>query len=316
MKLSTMLLLKNANIDYSDYIHLDGDMLRKYQLALLEITDDIVEVCEQEHITYQLSGGSCLGAVRHKGFIPWDDDMDINMLGDHFERFIKTFQKKYGDKYWIHTCHTKDYGLLVSRIRLKDSVMRIHQDINNPEAGFFVDIFRLENTPDNPLLRKLHGVLCMGMGLLLSCRKYYKDRDIMRELGKNDKELMQSIKFKVNLGRLLSFMSLKKWAEATQKCCSLCHNGKSLYLTIPAGRKHYFGELYKRDGMENTILYEFEGRKYRIAKDYDEYLKKLYGDYMWIPPEEDREKHFLLEIKFLGEPSLKAKAYIRLKGGK
>ena len=119
MKLSTMLLLKNANIDYSDYIHLDGDMLRKYQLALLEITDDIVEVCEQEHITYQLSGGSCLGAVRHKGFIPWDDDMDINMLGDHFERFIKTFQKKYGDKYWIHTCHTKDYGLLVSRIRLK-----------------------------------------------------------------------------------------------------------------------------------------------------------------------------------------------------
>ena len=316
MKLSTMLLLKNANIDYSQYIHLDGELLRRYQQALLEITDDIVDICEQEHITYQLSGGSCLGAVRHKGFIPWDDDMDINMLGDDFDRFIKSFHKKYKKKYWIHTCHTKDYGLLVSRIRLKGSVMRIHQDANNPEAGFFVDIFRLENTPNNPILRRLHGTLCMGMGFFLSCRKYYQDRDIMRELGKNDKELMQSINFKVNIGRLLSFMSLKKWTELTQKCCSLCKNKHSTFLTIPAGRHHYFGELYPREGMENTVLADFEGRKWCIARDYDSYLKKLYGNYMWIPPEEDREKHFLLEIKFLGEPSIKAKAYMQLKGGK
>lgn len=305
MKLSTMELLKKANVDDSKYIHLEGDLLRNYQLALLKITDDIVDVCEEEHITYQLSGGSCLGAVRHKGFIPWDDDMDINMLGDHFDRFIAAFKKKYGDKYWIHTCHTKDYGLIVSRIRLKGSVLRIHQDVNNPEAGFFVDIFRLENTPDNPLLRRLHGTLCMGMGLCLSCRKFYQDRDIMRELGKNDKELMKSINFKVNFGRLLSFMSLTKWTELTQSCCSMSKNSHSKYLTIPAGRKHYFGELYLREGMENTVFADFEGRKWRIAKDYQGYLKKLYGDYMWIPPEEDREKHFVLELKFPGEKSIR-----------
>lgn len=296
-----MLLLKKADIDYSKYIHLDGELLRKYQLELLNIMDDIVEVCEENNICYQLSGGSCLGAVRHQGFIPWDDDMDVNMLSDHFDKFIEAFQTKYGDKYWIHTHRTPNYGLLVSRIRLKNSVYRIHQDANNPEAGFFIDIFRLENTFDNPILRKIHGVFCMGFGLMLSCRKFYQDRKIMLELAGNNKELKKSIKFKINLGRLISFISLRRWAIMAQSCYSFCKNSKSKYLSIPAGRKHYFGEMYKRSGMQNTILASFEGKKYRIAKDWDGYLKMLYGDYMCIPPESDREKHYLLELKFPNE---------------
>lgn len=298
MGLSTMEMLKKANVDMSKYIELKGETLRRFQLELLKITDDIIEVCDENNICYQLSGGSCLGAVRHKGFIPWDDDMDINILGSHFDKFIDCFTKKYGDKYWIHTVNTPNYGLTVSRIRLKGSVFRIHQDVNNPEAGFFVDLFRLENVFDNSLLRAVHGLFCMGFGLMLSCRKFYEDRDIMMELANNDKELEKTFRKKILIGRMTSFLSVKTWAVLTQKCYGFCKNNRSKYLSIPAGRKHYFGEMYLRKDMQNTVFARFEGRKWKIARGWKKYLKMLYGDYMWIPPEDKREKHYLLELKF------------------
>lgn len=76
MGLSTVSLFKNLKFSDEKYIHLEGDLLKRYQNSLLKIMEDIVSVCEEENIYYSLSGGSALGAIRHKGFIPWDDDMD------------------------------------------------------------------------------------------------------------------------------------------------------------------------------------------------------------------------------------------------
>lgn len=299
MKLSTVEAFKMMNTESDKYVHLEGKLLRDYQIVLLGIAEDIIKVCEEEKIVYQLSGGSALGAVRHGGVIPWDDDMDINILGSQREQFIEAFARKCSDKYWIHTYNTPEYGMDLSRIRLKSSISRAREDMENNECGFYVDIFYMENVFNNPVFRYVHGFFCMGFGLLLSCRSFYKNRDLMRELERNNPGVKKVFEFKIAIGRLLSFASVRRWAIMTHKVYSLCKNRNSKYVCIPTGRKHYFGEIYLREGMINTVKMPFEGHEWNVAKDYDNYFKVLYGlDYMTPPPVSDRESHVLLELKF------------------
>ena len=94
-------------------------------------------------------------------------------------------------------------------------------------------------------------------------------------------------------------MSCVSWGKLTRKVYSLCKNERSKYVSIPMGRKHYFGEMYERAGMMNTVTFPFEGHEWRVAKDYDAYFTALYGsDYMTPPPPEKREHHIILELKF------------------
>lgn len=299
MRLSTVEYFKTLNSDTTgDLAHLEGDDLIRFQKILMDMTEDIAEVCRKYNVTYMLLGGSLLGAIRHNGFIPWDDDMDLGILSSDYDRFIEAFRKEYGDKYWVHTDDTPEYGMTIGRIRLKGSVLRGREDKFLDECGFFIDLFRIENVPDNKLIRKLHGTLCMGMGLFLSCRVFYRNRELMRELAKGNKEAEKIFNRKIRIGSLLRFFSVTKWAQLTQKCHEMCKNNNSRCVAIPSGRKHYFGEIYDREGLCNTELHEFDGHKFMIPVNYEGYLKQLYGDYHRIPSVEERESHIFLEIRF------------------
>ncbi len=297
MNLSTFEAFKTMDTSEGGYIHMEGETLKKYQRVLLSVTKDIIDVCEENGIVYQLSGGSALGAIRHQGFIPWDDDMDINILGSHFERFADCFMKKWGSKYSLYTEKSAGYGLVAVKVRLKGSISRSIEDAGRSDCGICVDIFRMENVFDGGLARRLHGIICMGMGFALSCRNFYKNRKIMSALSAGNPAVKSAFRIKTVLGFLLSFLSVRRWAILTQKCYSMCKNDSSKWLSIPSGRKHYFGEMYLRDGMQNTVSASFEGYSWQIAKNYDDYMTKLYGNYMRIPPESERESHILLELK-------------------
>ena len=279
-------------------VRLSGDLLKRYQRYLLSIAEDIISVCREENITYHLTGGSALGAVRHGGFIPWDDDMDIDILGSDFDRFEQAFTAKFSDKYWLHTYKKKNYGILVSRVRLKNSVFRAREDEGNDECGFFVDLIRIENTFNNPVLRFLHGMDCMAMGFLLSCRNYYHRRKSVLLLAGDNRKLAAVLKVKILIGRLISFRSLDKWAAKTQRCYSRCKNNRSEYVSVPAGRRHYFGEMYRRADFVEAVQLAFEGHMWNVPRDYDGYLRNMYGDYMNIPAPQDREEHVITEMKF------------------
>ena len=116
MNLSTGTMFKNLNTSGEDFIHLKGELLRRVQLTLASMMDDVAYVCDKSGITWLLSGGSVLGAIRHGGFIPWDDDMDIFLCGKDRRKFYRAMRKEFGDRYAIQTERTPGYGLTVSRV--------------------------------------------------------------------------------------------------------------------------------------------------------------------------------------------------------
>lgn len=299
MKLSTFDAFKHIS-DNSELIVLEGDLLRKLQNELLGILDDVVEVCESQGTRYTLGGGTCLGAIRHKGFIPWDDDIDINVLRDDLDDFICAFLKIYGDKYWVHTPRTKGHGLDFVRIRKRGTVLRGRDDFELlDECGLSIDVFIIETVPDNKLLRLVHGVGSLALGFVYSCRRqkhYYKE---YLKLSEGNPDLQKSIRFKAALGSVFSGCSLEWWVKAWDKWNSCCKGRESRFVSIPVGRKHYFGELQLKETFFPSVLAEYEGRMLCVPGKYDSYLTALYGpDYMVEPDESDRESHVVYEINF------------------
>lgn len=297
MNLSTVTIMKNA--PSKNRVEIKGKLLADLQKLLLKTLVDFAMVCDKYGFYYSLCGGTALGAVRHKGFIPWDDDVDVFMIRAEYDRFLEIFDQELGDKYYIQSLETTpEYGISIAKIMVKDTVFRTHEKPERKDCGVFIDICILENAPNNKLLRTLHGIGCLYFGFCVSCIRFYEDRIVLHELYANvEKKAMKAIEIKILIGRLLRFRSLKKWSLKYSKWNALCKNEKSHYVVCPTGIKHYFGEIFPRDKYCVTTDIEFEGYTFKIIKEYDWALTRLYGDYMTLPPEEKREKHFVLEIK-------------------
>lgn len=281
---------------------LDDEKLHALQKTLNMILADIVSVCDENDITYTLGGGSALGAVRHHGFIPWDDDIDINMPRRDYDRFIPIFTRKFGWKYWIHTPQgTKGYNLLLSRIRLKGTSVVTREDFQNKEAGAFVDLFVMENAYNNPLIRTVHGLFCYGFGFLVSCRKFYRDRKQMMKMAKDAGEDKMSgvFRLKIVIGFLISFISLDTLVRAGDNCNRFCKNYNSKYVTVPTGRKYFFGEMYLRKDVCRIRKVMYDGNLYNVPLNTDLYLTNLYGDYMKLPSKDQIEKHIFFKPFYL-----------------
>lgn len=290
-------------------IEMSGERLKSLQAVLAGMLQDINDFCLRNEIPYTLGGGTCLGAIRHHGFIPWDDDVDINMTREGYRRFSKLFLKEYGEKYWLHDCdRTPGYDLAFPRVRLKDTVVRNRDDRDNSECGACVDIFIIENAPSNTMLRSLHGFGSMALGLLYSCRRFAAHANEHLDLVKDDSEATGAFKKKILIGKLLSFRSVEAWTRTWDRWNSMCGNENSSHVVIPVGRKHYFGELYERESYFPVSHGEFEDVEAPVPADANAYMTALYGSsYMELPPVADREKHVVYEFD-LGKYGAKARA--------
>ena len=293
MSLSTVDAFKH--IHSGETVTLTQEELAQLQSVLLDILADIADVCDRHGITYELGGGSCLGAVREHAFIPWDDDADINMPRADYDRFIPIFRQEMGEKYWIHTPQeTENYGLMLSRILKKSTSVRTREDFQNPECGAFVDIFVIENTFDNTFLRTIHGLGCMAYGFLVSCRKFRRDRRDLTALAAStgDRHLVRVFRTKIAVGTLLAWRSLDGLVRHGDRWNAMCRNNRSKWVTVPTGRKLFWGEMYRREQIVQTTEFRYGERRFRCPADYQGYLSRLYGpDYWPPPPEADRESH-------------------------
>lgn len=294
--LSTVDAFKKIRSD--EALTLTDAQLKSLQKTLNGMLADLAQCCEKHGLSFVLGGGSCLGAVRHHGFIPWDDDVDVNMPREDLEQFVVFFAEEYGDRYWVHTPKATDgYGLTLSRILLKGTSVKTREDFRNKECGAFLDIFPIESTYDNALLRKLHGLDCMAAGFAQSCAKFKRDRrDLLRLVDSiEDPEERQHyrrvFRIKIALGFLMGWRSLDGWTRRCDRVYGRCRNPKSRYVTMPSGRGHFFRELYERKQILPGVPMAYEKRQYPVPADYDAYLTRLYGSYMEIPGADKREKH-------------------------
>ncbi len=275
----------------------DDQTLEQVKRIMLGIFDDIRTFCEEQGISYVLSGGSALGAIRHGGFIPWDDDMDVNMPRADYDRFVELFPQKFEDKYLLQSPElTPQAGIAVSRVRLRGTTMRMHDDCAMDDCGIFVDIFPIENTYNNPVGRNLHGFACMATGFLYSCRRFFRDRQFYLELSEQNPSLRRVVLVKSAIGAPTAVLSMERWSKIVRDVYACCKNDQSTYVAVPAGIAHFYGELCRRDQFCDTRKAEFEGRTVCVPKDAEGYLEMHYGDWHRIPAPEERERHAYLDL--------------------
>ena len=281
--------------------HLTSDETEAIKRIVLETTLDVVEICAELDIPYMLGGGSALGAVRHQGFIPWDDDIDLNIPREYIDSLLDEVERRYSDKYYVEApLRTPGYLSSFIQIHRRGTVFQEYLVQKEEHCGIKIDIFVIENTYDNPIRRKWHGLKVQAGLFLLSCYRIFAWRKEFMALASDDPAAKRAMKIKQWIGAPFAIAPNFLYRRV-QLYMQKCKDRQSRYITIPSGRMHFFGEMYERESFMKTRDMFFEGNQLRVTCDYDRYLTRLYGNYMEIPPEEKREHHVIHQLKFLGE---------------
>lgn len=290
----------NTSAARSDVLHeLTPEESSCLKQQLLEMYRDVAEVCKKHDLLLLLCGGTALGCVRHKGFIPWDDDLDLMMTRQDYEKFTKIFQKELGDRYLLNAPNYSDNPKArFPKIVKKGSVFKEITDYKgNYPCGIFLDFFILDGIPENRFVRKVKGIGCNALMFLSTCAYWYEQRNpAMFKLAERTPESERDLKKRLRIGKICSrLMPASKWFNKVDK--AIQYNGKTELLGLPTGRKHYFGEIFRREQYTRVVKGVFENTEANLPGDYDAYLTNLYGDYMQLPPAEKRERHFVVEYK-------------------
>ena len=253
------------------------DDIRKVQLAMLDFIDAL---CREKQICYSLSGGTLLGAVRHRGYIPWDDDIDIFLLRHDYEQFIEEVGKSNNGRYRIISPFTDD-RYYYPFAKLCDISTRIleQNDRPFPEMGIYIDIFPVDGLPNDEKQRKRYWSK-IRVWKRLNTMVYQK-----RVSGEN---------FAKRVLRRMMFFLLKpmtpNWLAKYLNVLSTKYKvKKSEFVAVSI---FGYGE---REQLPTSVFSEFEDisfeqKRYRVIKNYDLYLSNLYGDYMTLPPAEQRQR--------------------------
>lgn len=282
-----------------DIVVLDEQSIKPYQKEILKMTKEVVSFFDEHNIQYSLSGGSILGAVRHKGFIPWDDDIDLNMPRKDYNIMLQLFDKVLGDKYYLQTPKTNpELGLMVTQIRKKGTIARRKYDWNSNECGISIDIYIIENVFDNKISRFFQKNMSMALSFIISSVRFYHNREIPKEIQMLEGRRFNYSGSKTIMGRVFNIIPLRKWINWCDYWNSMCKDETTRLVSIPTGRKHFAGEIYERAKMCKYKKAAFESELFNIPVWAEGYLQQFYGNYMEIPSVEKREKHVFLELKY------------------
>ena len=260
--------------------------LKELQKVLLEIYCDVAEVCRIYDLKIMLGGGTCLGAIRHKGFIPWDDDMDLNMPRKDYNKLLDVFDEELGNKYELLNLYKKNSGrILHAKIMMKNTVYR---EANNESQGIFIDIFPIESLPDNSFLRSFYLYVIYYFTIAIRFIIHYQLSPEMKLKYRN------VFKYKM-IGIITSFLSVYRWNHLYTTIIS-ASNGRN-FCTIPSGLKNVYGELQNSSIFFPLKKGTFEGIQVWLPNNPDAYLRALYGNYMEFPPIEQRTPGHVLEFR-------------------
>lgn len=253
-------------------------ILLKIQEEELKLLKEFIKICSKNNIKYFALGGSLLGAVRHKGFIPWDDDMDLGLPRKYFEKFINGIDfEKYNKEYILES---SEVNLGVFQYKLKSGIL-----ILGEKYEVCLDIFPLDGMPVNSLKKYYFEKK------ILFYRMLYKFSVIDQLVDKNRGTLENLL---VKIAKLLKFnkvISTSIMNEKLKKLIKSYDYDSSRYVGNILGR-YRDKEIVEQDFFGDGILLPFEDTYINCPVNYDSYLKSIYGNYMQLPPIEDRISHF------------------------
>lgn len=262
-----------------EIINLTPEQLRTLQLIELEMLVEVDRICRKNHIQYTLDGGTLLGAVRHKGFIPWDDDADIVMFRHEYARFYHACKSDLDtERFFLQEYRTDpNYRWGYAKLRRKGTeYVRVGQEHMRYKTGVCIDIFPLDYVPDQYILRRIYyGVnYCIRKILYSELGKEAASTELLR--------IWYRILFKVPRNYVFAVRN-RIAAIVNQKptelvCHTMCPNpGPTCKYGMPAG---CYAE-YRQ--------YEFEGMLFQGLSDYDNFLSLSYGEYMKFPQMDKRK---------------------------
>lgn len=271
--------------------------------VMLDIFDTVAGICNKEGLTFMMSGGTCLGTIRHQGFIPWDDDLDIMMPRSDYDRLIQLFRNGIlGDGY-EYACPNKqtDANTVFLKVFKKGTENVELTNISTPfPKGVFIDVFPIESVPNSPVLRSLKGLVANALQFISICVLYAQyPSGPLKEYMMMDSRLAKRYRFKRLLGKIASIAPHRKWVYCFDRF--VASTAKDHLWGIPAGRKYYNGEVFCKDVFVPVKKAVFEGRQVNVPNNTDMYLRNLYNDYMQLPPVEKRERHFVYRFNVPSE---------------
>lgn len=267
---------------------MEKEKLSPVQTHVLDLLHCLIDMFEEENISYYILGGTMLGAVRHKGFIPWDDDVDIGIERRDYERFLKVCSKKLPEHLKIRTYKDRSYHHYYYA-RLVDTRYHIRRmgSITERQEELWIDLFPLDGMPDGKIETAIHKARLLITRLLyhMSCF----DKVNVKRPGRPLPDRI-IIKF-LMITHLGSSWDSKKLLDKIDKLLKKYPVEKSKYVFNFMGSTHAFREIFTRKCFSKNTTYDFEDMKLVGPKNYDFYLTKLYGDYMKLPPENERNVH-------------------------
>ncbi len=266
--------------------------LKKVQKIQYFLLKEVDKICSSQRISYFLVAGTTLGAIRHNGFIPWDDDLDIGMNRNDYEKFKLYMKNNPSDNYFFQDADfDENYGNIFGKLRKKKTTYTENAAKDSgAKDGIYIDIFCFDNAPDNLVKRKYQKYLIyFYKRLLLVKNNYY----IVKE---GDSLYKKAIYF---LLMIFSKALKRKQILNRIKFISQKYNSFNTSHKVNLGGAYsYDRELIPSYYIDNLELHKFEDSNFPIFCNYDLYLTNLYGDYMVPTPLSEREnRHGIIEIK-------------------
>ena len=249
-----------------------GSTIQQHQRAILEILEEFDRICTQNAIPYSLFAGTLLGAVRHKGFIPWDEDLDVLMLRRDYEKFLNV-ANEYLDRrrFFLQAEFSEHWPMFFSKLRMNGTACLERYHPNDPEChqGIYIDIFPCDDAADSELLRRWQ-FLCSKVVIAKSlyARGY--------TAGSWKKKLF------LVFCRGLPLRTFLRVCQKSRPSSKYVH-------TFFAAAKSYGKNVLPREWVSEKTLMEFEGKLYPCFAHADALLTCLYGEYMTPPPENERK---------------------------
>lgn len=273
----------------SEYKQYDDETLKHLQKVQLKIFNYFLRICKENNITYFIYGGSLLGTIRHQGFIPWDDDIDVIMFRKDYEKLNRILQKEIKEEYkFVNVLNEETYHYTWARLMLKDTIFKEWwADQVNYTPNIFIDIFILDNIPNNKFKRFIHKWSCFTLNqmTLYAYLKYENDSKLKQIIQRSIYYLIKILPVTPSSIKKKCFETFAKYEE--DNCDEVCDFPAICQMPV----------YYKTDFLPAKKA-KFEDIEVLIPNNYDKVLTRMYGNYMELPPEEERFRPAPYEIDF------------------